>query len=57
MVRIAAGLIFLANPLEVDKIISDMQKQYDIELLHVETSYGKLWITRSDRQEGEHAKD
>jgi hypothetical protein len=53
MTRLVVGLVFLANYDEADDIITQIRQQFDIELLHVETSYGKLWIIRD--KEGNHS--
>ena len=51
MARIAVAMVFLADYDQADVIITEIQQKYDIEMLHVETSYGKLWIKREGRQE------
>ena len=53
MVHITIGMVFFADPSEADTIISDIQKQHNIKLLHVETSYGRLWISKK-QQGGNH---
>lgn len=52
MARIAVGMVFLADYDQADDIITQIQQQFEIEVLHVQTSYQKLWITKSDHQEG-----
>ncbi len=51
MARIAVGLVFLAESNEADDIINEVQQQFDIQLLHAQTSYSKLWITKQEPQQ------
>jgi len=54
MARIGVGMVFLADYNEADNIINEIQKQFNIEVLHVQSSYQKLWITKTQPQEVDH---
>lgn len=51
MARLAVAMVFLADHDQADNIITNIQQQFDVEVLHVETSYSKLWIKREDQKE------
>jgi hypothetical protein len=51
MVKIAVGLVFLAEVEQADEIIKEIQQTFDIDLLHVETSFQKLWIIKGAKEE------
>ena len=46
------AIIFSANPKEIDDIIDQFSKIFDVELIHCETSYSKLWVTHLDHFQG-----
>ncbi len=46
MAKIAVGMVFLTPFDKADEIINEIQQKYDLEMLHVETSYHKLWIVK-----------
>lgn len=49
--KLGVAMVFLCQPEEADKIISSIRENYSIEILHTETSYSRLWIKRTDREE------
>ena len=51
MARIGVGMVFLSDYDQADDIITQIQTQFDIEVLHVQTSYQKLWITKTAPEE------
>ena len=51
MARVAVGMVFLADYDKADGIITEIQQRFDIEMLHVQTSYQKLWIIKSEYPE------
>ena len=57
MSRMIAGMIFSAEYDQIDDIITKIQQRFDIQVLHVETTYQKLWVTKTPPQEGENAKN
>lgn len=57
MAKLAVAMVFLADHNQADSIITKIRQQFDIELLHIETSYSKLWIKRDDQQEENHDKN
>ena len=57
MAKIGVGMVFLADYDQADAIITQIQTQFDIEVLHVQTSYQKLWITKTEQQEGDNGKN
>ena len=46
------AIIFSANPREIDDIIDQFSKIFDVELIHCETSYSKLWVSHLDNIAG-----
>jgi len=46
--RVTIGLIFHAQCEEADEIIAAIQQQFNIDLVHIQQSYGKLWIKKGD---------
>ena len=48
MARVTVGLIFHSDCDQVDNIITALKQQYDIELVHVQQSFGKLWIKKGE---------
>lgn len=52
MAKLVVGMVFLTDYEKADNIISKIQQQFNIELLHVETSYSKLRITKDLPKEG-----
>lgn len=50
MVKKAVAIVFLVESTEADNVVDQIQQQFDIELLHVESSYDKLWITKPDQE-------
>ena len=46
MVKLVVGMVFMTDYDKSDDIITQIQKQFDVEMLHVETSYSRLWIKR-----------
>ena len=48
MARITVGLIFHADCDEADEIITGIKQQFNIDLVHIQQSYGKLWIKKGD---------
>lgn len=57
MAKIGVGMVFLADYDQADGIITQIQQQFDIEVLHVQTSYQKLWITKNEQQEADNGKN
>ena len=57
MVRRNVAMVFSTNCDDADAIITQIRQQFDIELLHVEISYGKLWIQKGDPPEDNHDKN
>ena len=57
MARIAVGMVFLADFDEADSIITKIQSEFNIEVLHVQTSYQKLWITKNEQLEADNGKN
>jgi hypothetical protein len=46
------AIVFSANHKQIDTIIDQFSKMFDIELIHCETSYSKLWVTIEKPKEG-----
>ena len=46
MARITVGLVFHANCEEADEIIAQIKQMFNIDLVHIQQSYGKLWISK-----------
>jgi len=57
MAKIGVGMVFLADYDQADAIITQIQTQFDIEVLHVQTSYQKLWITKNEQEEVDNVKN
>ena len=49
MARVTVGVVFHSDCNQVDEIIEHLRKLYSIELVHVQQSYGKLWIKKGDQ--------
>ena len=47
MARLTIGVIFHADDKEADEILRSI-RQHNIDLIHVQQSYGKLWIRKGD---------
>lgn len=52
MSRMIAGMIFSAEYDEIDSILTEIQKQFNIKVLHAETTYQKLWVTKKNPKGG-----
>ena len=52
MAKLVVAMVFLTDCEKADNIISRIQRQFNIELLHVETSYSKLRIVKDIPKEG-----
>lgn len=48
MARVTVGVVFLADIDAVDRLMDDLRHLNSIELVHIEQSYGKLWIKKGD---------
>lgn len=48
MVSKTIGIIFHANPNDIDGIVLDFEKKYNIDITCVKSSWGKLWIKEGD---------
>jgi hypothetical protein len=46
-----AGLVFMADHENIDKIIDSFSKNSDMELIFCKTSYSKLWISEKQPEE------
>lgn len=49
MARITVGLVFHTDCNQVDEIIEQIRQIHDIELVHIQQSYGKLWIKKGEQ--------
>lgn len=48
MASVTVGMVFHADPAEIDSIIQHLQQIYDIRVIAVKQSWGKLWIKEGD---------
>ena len=48
MTRVTVGVVFHTDCNQVDEILELLRQFYDIELVHVQQSYGKLWIKKGE---------
>ena len=49
MARITVGLIFHTDCNNVDNIIEQIRHIPNIDLVHIQQSYGKLWIKKGEQ--------
>lgn len=49
MARITIGLIFHSDCNQADEIIEHIRRIPNIELVHIQHSYGKLWIKKGEK--------
>ena len=42
------GMVFHADPADIDNIILELQQQYNIRVIAVKQSWGKIWLKDSD---------
>lgn len=52
MSRMIAGMIFSADYDKMDDILTAIQQQFDIHVLHIESTYQKLWLTHKNPKGG-----
>jgi len=48
MVLKNAAIVFSTHPKKMDSVIDQFTKNFDVEIIHIETSYSKLWITKKE---------
>lgn len=48
MARKTIAVVFHAEDDEVDEIIENLKRLHDIDVVHIQQSYGRLWIKHGD---------
>lgn len=48
MARVTIAVVFHADDDAADEILETIRGLYNIDLVHVQQSYGKLWIKKGD---------
>lgn len=52
-----AAIVFNADHNKIDGIIQSIVDTFEIQLIHCQTSYEKLWITREEPEEADNGKN
>lgn len=48
MATVTVGMVFHADPAEIEDIIQQLKQQHNIRVICVKQSWGKLWIKEGD---------
>jgi hypothetical protein len=49
MASVTVGMIFHADPAEIEQIVQLLQQQHNIRVICVKQTWGKLWLKEGDR--------